>query len=263
MSIRRVLVVQLCALTLAAGAWVACGSDGTATPSPDSGTGSDSGAGSDTGTGSDTGSGADSSDAGTGSDTSDSATAPVVVYSSDFETSTTGFDVTQTSSLPKDADGGVSTYLGQRTPGTTSAVLTLNGLKTGKVYRVAFDAYVGGTWDGSGSFGPDFFTVTSSSSGVLVHATFRNGFPIGDTTPAQSYADNAPVGDGGALFRTREGSDVELAEPIYYFGHGAGNPVLSFTAAGSTETISFLSVDQQGVGDEFFALDNVVVTEAP
>ena len=183
----------------------------------------------------------------------------VVVYSNDFQTNTAGFNVTDRIVLPSDAVGGVSTYLGRRTPGTNAATLTLTGLTPGATYDLAFDLFLGGTWDGSLVFGPDFFGLTSSSSGVLVNATFRNGFPIGTPTPSQTYSDATPLGDGG-LFRTREGADVELGEPIYFFGRGAGNPLLSFTAAGTTETLSFGSVDFQGVSDEFFALDNVVVT---
>ena len=93
-----------------------------------------------------------------------------------------------------------------------------------------------------------------------MNATFRNGFPIGATTPNQSYLDATPLGDGGE-FRTREGADVELGESIYYFGHGAGNPLLSFTAASTVERLTFQSRDGQiGANDEFFALDNVVVS---
>lgn len=190
------------------------------------------------------------------------AAAPVahaqVVYSNDFETNAAGFNVSDFETLP-DGTGGNSTYLGSRTPPSTSAVLTLNGLVTGTTYEVDFDLYIGGTWDGSLNFGPDSFTLTSSSSGTLVNATFRNGFPIGDPTPSQSYSDATPLGNGG-LFRTREGADAELAEPIYFFGRGAGNPRIVFTATGTTESLTFSSTNFEGATDEFFALDDVVVT---
>ena len=112
------------------------------------------------------------------------------------------------------------------------------------------------------AFGPDSFSLTTSSAGTLVDATFRNGFPIGDPALVQSYSDATPLGDGG-LFRTREGADVEVAEPIYYFGHGDGNPTPSFVAGAASETVTFQSIDAQGITDEFFALDNVVVTSVP
>lgn len=183
------------------------------------------------------------------------------VYSNDFEANTDGFNVSNTETLPTDTSGSVSTYLGRRgPPGSSSAILTLSGLTTGTVYDVAFDLYIGGTWDGSFGFGPDTFSLTSSSGGTLVSATFRNGFPIGDPTPLQTYSDETPLGDGGN-FPTRQGADVELGEPIYYFGRGVGNPLLSFTALSSVELLTFQSNDgQSGAGDEFFALDNVLVS---
>ena len=194
-----------------------------------------------------------------GSGSSSPAPTKTIIYSNDFETNTAGFDIADTQFLPNDSTGGGSTYLGRRTPGSNLTVLTLTGLTPGAIYNLAFDLYIGGTWDGSLSFGPDTFTLSTSSSGILVNATFRNAFPIGNPTPSQTYSDATPLGNGG-LFRTREGADVELGEPIYHFGRGAGNPLLSFTAAGTTEVITFRSVDAQGINDEFFALDNVVVS---
>lgn len=185
----------------------------------------------------------------------------VTIYSNDFETNSAGFDISVRNTFPSDAVGGTSTYLGRRTPGTNNAVLTLTGLIPGVPHDLDVDVFLGGTWDGSLVFGPDFFSISTSSSGTLVNATFRNG-AIGNPTPSQTYSDATPLGNGG-LFRTREGSDVELGEPIYYFGHGAGNPVLSFTPSGTTETITFHASDFQGITDEFFALDNVVVSVVP
>jgi hypothetical protein len=123
--------------------------------------------------------------------------------------------------------------------------------------------YIGGTWDGSGSFGPDFFSLNSSSAGALVNVTFVNDFPIGGGSgKTQTYSDATPLGDGGD-FTGRTGADVVRGEPIYYFGHGAGNPLLSFTANSTTETLTFSSVDAQSLSDEFFAIDNVAVSLAP
>jgi hypothetical protein len=180
-----------------------------------------------------------------------------IVYSNDFETNTDGFDVSSTILLPSDLVGGTSTYLGSRTPPSEAAVLTLTGLTPGATYELAFDLLVGGTWDGSLAFGPDFFTLTSSSAGVLIDATFRNG-GLGADDNGQTYSDATPL--GGGPFDSREGADLELGEAVYYFGHGAGNPLLSFTAAALTETLTFFSDDPQGPFDEFIALDNVLVT---
>jgi len=181
-----------------------------------------------------------------------SAVKAAIVYSNDFETNAVGFDSTNRISRYG------STFL-RSTDGSTQTILTLNGLTVGAKYDLAFDLFIGGTWDGSLHFGPDTFSLHSSSDGFLINATFRNGFPIGDATPAQTYSDATPLGDGG-LFGTRDGADIELAEPVYYFGHGAGNPLLSFIAGNTLETLIFRSVDFQFTADEYFAIDNVVVS---
>ncbi len=184
----------------------------------------------------------------------------VVVYSNDFETNTDGFSANATGILPTDTVGGNSTWLGgDGSFFNRSVILTLTGLSAGNVYDVMFDLWLGGTWDGSWSFGPDSFQLESSSSGFLVNATF--GVGRSPTRKTQTYSDATPLGDGG-LFLHGEGVDVSFQGTpiIYYFGHGAGNPLLSFTADSTTETLTFRSVDWQGISDEYFAIDNVVIS---
>ena len=184
-----------------------------------------------------------------------------IIYSNDFETNTNGFSTTATGILATNNTGGHSTWLGgDRSLSSARTTLTLTGLTAGNVYDVMFDLWTGGTWDGSWSFGPDFFGLESSSSGLLVNATFG----VGTSNKTQTYSDATPLGDGG-LFPHRTGMDVLFGnglqgEGIYYFGHGAGNPLLSFTAGSTIETLTFSSLDAQGISDEFYALDNVVVS---
>lgn len=186
------------------------------------------------------------------------------VYSNDFESNAEGFSTINTGNLPNDAVGGSSNWLGgDRALANSSTTLTLTQLTPGQRYYLAFDLYIGGTWDGSGTFGPDFFTLSSSSAGVLVSATFVNDFPIGGGSgKTQTYSDQTPLGDGGE-FIGRTGADVILGEPIYYFGHGAGNPALSFVATSATEILTFTANNAEFVLDEFIALDNVVVSDDP
>lgn len=54
--------------------------------------------------------------------------------------------------------------------------------------------------------------------------------------------------------------DFVAGDPVYYFGHGNGNPLLSFIASNTTEQLTFSSFDAQQIVDEVFALDNVIVT---
>lgn len=184
----------------------------------------------------------------------------VVVYSNDFETDTNGFNTTARGSLTSNNAGDISIWLGgDRSFTNKSIYLTLTGLTVGNTYDVMFDLLIGGTWDGSWSFGPDYFRLLSSSSGALVNATF--GVGRAPTRKTQTYSDANPLGDGGLFFHG-EGVDVFFGgiPSIFYFGHGAGNPLLSFTANSMTETLTFQSSDWQGISDEFFAIDNVVIS---
>jgi len=47
---------------------------------------------------------------------------------------------------------------------------------------------------------------------------------------------------------------------ICYFGHGAGDPVLTFTPTESIAELVFSGVGLQQTFDEFWPTDNVVVT---
>jgi len=187
-----------------------------------------------------------------------------IIYSNDFETNTNGFDTTDRGTF---SDGtSNSTWLGgYRDFSNATVTLTLTGLSAGAEYDLAFDLRLAGSWDGSGSFGPDYFRLRSSSAGFLINATFVNDFPrdpvtgLGTSGKTQTYSDSTPLGDGG-LFVGRTGADIALGFPIYYFGRGAGNPLLTFTANSSVETLQFSSSDRQLFApDEFFSIDNVVV----
>ncbi len=190
-------------------------------------------------------------------------TSATIIYSNDFETNTNGFSTTGRGFLPN-GSGGSNWLGGYRELSNASTSLTLTGLTVGAVYDLAFDLRLGGSWDGSGSFGPDYFRLNSSSAGYLVNATFVNDFPqdpvtgLGISGKIQSYSDATPL--GGTGFAGRTGADVATGEPIYYFGRGAGNPLLSFTALSTTEILTFSSVDAQlFTPDEYFSIDNVVV----
>jgi hypothetical protein len=181
-----------------------------------------------------------------------------IVYQNNFETNTNGFSSNSTISRPTTGAGlgssPQSTYLGRFT--NDNITLNLTGLSVGATYNVAFDLFIEATMDGN-----EVWSLTSSSSGTLVSTTFTNFF-------TQAYTDTSftsPVPATNPLFT---GADVvgptNLSNnerySIYYFGHGAGNPVLSFTANSSTQTLTFSGSGMQEVTDESWSLDNVVVT---
>jgi hypothetical protein len=198
-----------------------------------------------------------------------------VVYSNDFESNTANFSSTSRTVRPTtgDPDGPTSRFLGRF--GTGDVTLDLTGLTDGQTYSVRFDLFVGATWDGSygSSAGPDVFKLTTGTE-TLVDASF--GYATSEINGVQpfrqSYSDETPVnGDPYfAQFYGRTGADVNhfsstLREnySIYYFGHGAGNPILTFTASGASERLTFSGLSLQSQSDEFWAIDNVSIASVP
>ena len=193
-----------------------------------------------------------------------------VVYSNDFETSTTGFSSSSTDTLPTTSGGfastPTSTFLGRFASGTVD--LSLTGLTVGRQYRVGFDLFIGASWDGnSTAFGPDNWRLGVTGNSDLVNTTFINLVPadgaLNDFT--QNYSDSNPVGPGSnARFAGADvsfaGSSINDRYAIYKFSNGGGNPDLTFTATNANTTITFAGVGLQDTGDEFWAIDNVIVS---
>lgn len=216
------------------------------------------------------------------------------VYSNDFETDNGGMTpggvvVTLTRvSLPIDGAGlnspNQSKWLGKIGSGinkgpTSKEIVTLSlaGLQPGATYSVAFDLLVGASWDGAAQgYGNDlwYFAV----DGVrLIDTSFSNGDQgrdYGAYSP-QRYTDlhySTPLGTdvlafSGSEFSRREGPGYSGYYGIYYFGHGAGNPAPSFVAAGASATLEWTRYSGPqnfgDSGDEYWALDNVVVDGPP
>ena len=174
-----------------------------------------------------------------------------IIYQNDFEANANGFVGTTTRTVTfHNSTGNGSTWLGPLNQGQT-ATLQLSGLVSGNVYNLAFDLMAAGSLDGPG----DFFRVYVGAQ-ALIDATFdRQGFLGG-----QTYSDSTPLGTGGNKpFGSGRDATINNAH-LYYFGHGAGNPIMSFTASGSTANINFIGATNQAYADEWFAIDNVLVT---
>lgn len=216
------------------------------------------------------------------------------VYSNNFETNSTGFTnagvlpaLTRTS-LPTDGGGLTSPNqsmwlgrLGQGVPKSTAnkeiVDLTVSGLIPGQVYIVSFDLLTGASWDGAaGGYGTDawYFSVDGTR---LVDTMFSNGdqgVDYGAYSPQRytdtHYADPNPPDVGaftGAEFSRREGPGYSGYYGIYYFSHGTGNPSLTFTADGTSATLEWARYSGGSnfgdSGDEYWALDNVSVSQVP
>jgi hypothetical protein len=156
------------------------------------------------------------------------------------------------------------------------ASLTLNGLTVGKQYNVAFNLFIGASWDGysiPGQYGPDYWSLTADGTS-LIDTTFSN-LKQGVNAGAISQQNYSPTtyssalgtdptfdrGTGAAVAYFVSGTDYGQDYTIYDFGNGAGNPVIDFTADSATETLDFArSSGSTDSSDEYWALNNVQVT---
>jgi hypothetical protein len=192
------------------------------------------------------------------------AHAQTPVYVNDFESNTVGFTTSGRVHLPTtpNASSPLSSMLGKFAYNEFT-YLNLSGLNPGETYSLAFDLFIGGSWDGNPQpYGADCWYLRETFSGQdLVNTTFSNVYGSD-----QSYSDTNPV--GGAWLPYQSGADVLSADTdifrgysIYAFGRGSGNPNLTFTAnADGMASLIFQGLGLQGVDDEFWAIDNVRVT---
>lgn len=211
------------------------------------------------------------------------------VYVNNFEVDAAGFTnagvlpALTRYSLPRDGGGlnsaNQSMWLGRlgygigKAPSSKEIVnLTVSNLVPGTVYTVSFDLLVGASWDGAASgYGADAWSF--AVDGVkLVDTMFSNGdqgVDFGAYSPQRytdtHYADpNGPDVKAftGAEFSRKDGPGYSGYYGIYYFSHGAGNPVLTFTAGARSAVLEWARTSPGNFGDsgdEYWALDNVVV----
>ncbi|MBX3390498.1 MAG: hypothetical protein KF691_13700 [Phycisphaeraceae bacterium] len=215
------------------------------------------------------------------------------VYSNDFESGIGAFTyngvLTELTrfSLPSDGGGlnsaNQSMWLGRmgynigKGPASKEIVnLTVTGLVPGTQYTVSFDLLVGASWDGAaGGYGTDNWYFSADGT-RLVDTIFSNGdqgTDYGAYSP-QRYTDTnytSPNGPDvkaytGAEYWRKDGPGYSGYYGIYYFSHGAGNPVLTFTASGSSAVLEWTRYSGSNnfgdSSDEYWALDNVVVDGA-
>ena len=215
-----------------------------------------------------------------------------IVFSNDFETGTSGFVASGSLtgltrvSLPTDSVGmgssNQSMWLGKLGDGVAKSgssdeivTLSLSGLTAGNLHSVSFDLLIGASWDGAaGGYGPDSWRFTVDGT-RLVDTIFSDwtGSNFGAYSP-QRYTDTSYTSPSGPDVAGFTGSDAHWTAnaggnyandyAIYYFGHGVGNPVLTFIASGTTTSLEFARYGATTDSpDEYWALDNVVVAAIP
>ncbi|MDY0056448.1 MAG: PEP-CTERM sorting domain-containing protein [Methyloversatilis sp.] len=176
---------------------------------------------------------------------------PQTVYSNDFSTAADGF-----SSSSRSTSNGES-FLGRFGRGTVS--LSLADLAAHDSLVLNFDLYIIQTWDGNGPEGgaADYFSVEIDGTQVFYTSFAQYG---GRNT--QAYPNNAgALGDGGS-FAPRTGAYAQnhLGYGSGDFGDSTYRISLTLDHIAPDATIRFTSLQNQGMSDESWGLDNVSVS---
>jgi len=164
-----------------------------------------------------------------------------IIYETDFES---GAGAEWSSSSVSSA--GVFTSFAGRY-GNSALTLGL-GTNAGADYTVTFDLYLFDSWDGDHkSWGSDRFGVMIDGQ-TIFQESFSNFLDRPDWAP--SYAGLPDEGGSNLAFSSWDDS-------IYR------NMQFSFSAAGDATEVSFFATGLQGLNDESWGLDNVVVQTVP
>jgi hypothetical protein len=134
--------------------------------------------------------------------------------------------------------------------------LTLSEIPTHEIVNVSFELYMNKSTDGSGKaypsgsfgYGPDIWTLSVDDGPLLLKTTFSshrwqhypNSYPEGPLTPPKTGA-----------YKTLSNDDTRY-KLFFNFPHNSPTLILNFSASG-----------WQGISDESWALDNVVVNVLP
>jgi hypothetical protein len=182
------------------------------------------------------------------------------VFSADFQTSVpTEFSSgsLSASNLGSEAlNQGLSQYLGSFTLGQ-STTLTLTGLAAHTDLQLEFDLYLFRTWDGSSSFGPDFFSL---SGDISFSKTFTNhhGTALNPNQTYDSLGDVFLNSTGSALSAFGDPSSTQA-----FFDLGPNGALGSFDIAHSATSFSVTFGGPTTQDDEQWAIDNVRVSIVP
>src|SRR5262249_19168523 len=129
------------------------------------------------------------------------------------------------------------------------------------------------SWDGNDpTFGPDVWSLGVAGGPTLLVTTFANAdFPVGGPPPEpRRPAYPGPFPGGGNPAPTRAAGDHTRGHTLFYASIGEERQVdsvyrLSFALppTAGTVVINFSGVGLQGLDDESWGLDNVVVQAVP
>jgi PEP-CTERM motif len=133
--------------------------------------------------------------------------------------------------------------------------LSLSGLPIHSWVNLSFNLYIINTWDGgipSPAAGPDRWTVVELiEAGTLLDTTFSNNFNPG-------FPQNYPFSFGGPLVPYQTGA-VSTGTLGYSFDDAIYHISLLFPHTGSALSFDFSASGLQGISDESWGIDNVIV----
>lgn len=194
------------------------------------------------------------------------ALAQTTVYSNDFSANAAGF---RGGSLTTSPSSNQFLYFGGAGGSATLADLTLPANTS---ITVAFDLYVVGSMDGydfgsgiaggDGAFGGDYFTVTSAVGGVtstLFNYAFANygggeeqTYPVAGSAPGTGATSTNALGYSGFPISSGGSQDAEY------------HVTQTFTASSASPlSLTFLDHSNEGTSNEFYGIDNLVVSVVP
>lgn len=177
------------------------------------------------------------------------------IFSNDFSTDTHGFTTATNVGIVTAPSSQKFLQLPDQ-GSTTTLTLNTTGYVGGTV-SLAFSLYVVGSMDGTGPTiqgggGGDFFTVTSGGSTL-----FNQAFANYDGRNLQTYpTPGSPPTTGAASINTLgytgfPDSGNHVQDSIYNF-------TLTFTPTAASTAVTFTTFANEGVGNEFYGIDNVV-----
>lgn len=181
-----------------------------------------------------------------------SSASAAVVYSNTFETSV-GSE--WSASMIDVTPNGGRRFLGRFS--VDSASLTLENLPPHVAVTVSFDLFTIFSWDGNEftTFGPDIISLVADGATPVLYTTFSNA-PAATTQYRQAYPDPYPGGDHppktGAIESNALGFPEDGNDAVYRITR-------TFPHDGAALVLTWRGIGLQGVSDESWGLDNVVV----
>ena len=146
---------------------------------------------------------------------------------------------------------GTRKFLGEFDSQTVS--LTLDNLPSHQSVTISFDLLILKSWDGMGNDGPDIWDLTIDGQKTLLHTTFDN--ITTDPGKVQNYPDTYP----GPSHPARTGATEQDTLGYTFYGDAIYYLEYTFSHAGASLQAAFTGINLQGISDESWGLDNVLV----